>query len=233
MATNADSSRTRSPGERPRRQAAGSVSSSRGGGGGPRPPRPGSASSRSVPSAQPRPRRAPSDPTGGRRSRPVRTAAEGIAKPASRSEASVRAGRAAHAATRRGRVGSSSQKGGRSTASRHQPGLTGLLPRPGLSLRELQRKLKRALATPQARRILAALLGRRLPGPLRALVEGLGDPGQRGFLFWWSTVTLIVALALALLLSIVLAPVTGLVTLVGLCLGMGIRKGGQARAQRA
>ena len=83
-----------------------------------------------------------------------------------------------------------------------------------MSLRRLQRKLKQALATPQARRILTALLARRLPGPLRVLVEGLGDPDQRNFLFWWLVVTLIVTLALALLLSIVLAPVTAIVALV-------------------
>lgn len=100
-----------------------------------------------------------------------------------------------------------------------------------MSLRRLQRKLKRALATPQARRILTTLLARRLPGPLRVLVEGLGDPDQRGFLFWWLVVTLIVTLAIALLLSIVLAPVTGIVALGGVGVWMLIRKGRQPAAR--
>jgi small-conductance mechanosensitive channel len=99
------------------------------------------------------------------------------------------------------------------------------------SLRRLQRKLKRALATPQAGRILTALLARRLPGPLRVLVEGLGDPDQRGFLFWWLAVTLIVTLAIALLLSIVLAPVTGIVALGGVGVWMLIQKGRRPAAQ--
>jgi hypothetical protein len=100
-----------------------------------------------------------------------------------------------------------------------------------MSLRRLQRKLKRALATPQARRILTALLSRRLPGPLRVLVEGLGAPDQRGFLFWWLVVTLILTLAIALLLSIVLAPVTGIVALVGVGVWMLIRNDRQPAAQ--
>jgi Flp pilus assembly protein TadB len=100
-----------------------------------------------------------------------------------------------------------------------------------MSLRRLQRKLKQALATPQARRILTALLARRLPGPLRVLVEGLGDPDQRNFLFWWLVVTLILTLAIALLLSIVLAPVTGIVALAAVGVWMLIQKGRQPAAQ--
>ena len=100
-----------------------------------------------------------------------------------------------------------------------------------IALRRLQRKLKRALATPQASRILTALLARRLPGPLRVLVEGLGDPDQRGFLFWWLVATLIVTFAIALLLGIVLAPVTGIVALVGVGVWMLIQKRRQSAAQ--
>lgn len=100
-----------------------------------------------------------------------------------------------------------------------------------MSLRRLQRKLKRALAAPQARGILTALLARRLPGPLRVLVEGVGDPDRRGFLFWWLVVTLIVTLAIALLLSIVLAPVTGIVALAGVGIWMLIRSDRQPAAQ--
>ena len=100
-----------------------------------------------------------------------------------------------------------------------------------MSLRRLQRKLKRALGTPQARRVLTALLARRLPGPLRVLVEGLGDPDQRGFLFWSLVVTLIVTLTIALLLSIVLAPVAGIVALGGVGIWMLVRQGRQPAAQ--
>jgi hypothetical protein len=50
---------------------------------------------------------------------------------------------------------------------------------------------------------------------LRVLVEGLGQSDQRGFLFWWLVVTLILTLVIALLLSIVLAPVTGIIALAG------------------
>jgi cobalamin synthase len=99
-----------------------------------------------------------------------------------------------------------------------------------MSLRRLQRKLERALATPQARSILTALLARRLPGPLSVLVKGLGDPDQRGFLFWWLVVTLIVTVAIALLLSIVLAPVTAIAALVAWML---MQKGRQPAAQPA
>lgn len=75
------------------------------------------------------------------------------------------------------------------------------------------------------------MLARGLPGPLRALVEGLGDPGRRGFVFWWLVVTLMITLALALLLSIVLAPVSAIVALVGVGGWMLIKKGGQAATQ--
>ena len=101
------------------------------------------------------------------------------------------------------------------------------------SLRRLQRKIQRALATSQASRILTALLARRLPGPLRVLVEGLGDPDQRGFLFWWLVVTLIVTVAIALLLGLVLVPVTAIVALVGVGVWMLIRKDRQPAAQRS
>lgn len=80
---------------------------------------------------------------------------------------------------------------------------------------------------------MTALLARRLPGPLRVLVEGLGDPDQRGFLFWWLVVTVIVTLAIALLLSIVLAPVTGILALVGVGVWMLIRNDPQPAAQPA
>ena len=115
--------------------------------------------------------------------------------------------------------------------SDHRPGLLALLRWLRISLRRLQRKLKRALATPQASKILTALLARRLPRPLRVLVEGLGDPEQRGFLFWWLIVTVIVTLAIALLLSIALAPVTGIVALVGVGVWMLIHKDRQQAAQ--
>ena len=78
---------------------------------------------------------------------------------------------------------------------------------------------------------MTALLARRLPGLVRVLVEGLGDPDKRGFLFWWLVVTLIVTLALALLLSIVLAPVTGLLAAAGVSVWIGIRKARQPTAQ--
>lgn len=80
---------------------------------------------------------------------------------------------------------------------------------------------------------MTALLARRLPGPLRVLVEGLGDPDQRGFLFWWLAITLIVTLVLAVLLSIVLVPVAGLVALVGVGVWMLIQKDRQPVAQRS
>jgi hypothetical protein len=99
-----------------------------------------------------------------------------------------------------------------------------------MSLRRLQRRLKRALATPQARRLMTTLLSRRLPGPLRVLVEGIGDTEQRGFLWWWLVVMLIVTLAIALLLSIVLAPVTGLVALLGVGVWMLIREDPKKKA---
>lgn len=75
------------------------------------------------------------------------------------------------------------------------------------------------------------LLSRRLPGPLRVLVEGLGDTKQRGFLFWWLVVMLIVTLAIALLLSIVLAPVTGLAALIGVGVWMLIREDPESATQ--
>lgn len=99
------------------------------------------------------------------------------------------------------------------------------------SLRRLQRKLKRALATPQARRILTALLAHRLPGPLRVLVEGLGDPDQRGFVFWWLVITLVMTLAIGLLLSIALAPLVGIVALVGVGVWMLVQGGRRPAAQ--
>jgi hypothetical protein len=102
-----------------------------------------------------------------------------------------------------------------------------------LALRRLQRKIKRALTTPQARAILTALLARRLPGPLRVLVEGIGDPDQRGFLFWWLVITLVLALAIGLLLSIALAPITGIVALVGVGVWTLIEQGRQPSGERA
>jgi hypothetical protein len=100
-----------------------------------------------------------------------------------------------------------------------------------MSLRRLQGALERALETPQARRILTALLARRLPGPLRLLVEGLADPARRGFLFWWLVATLIITVAIALLLSIVLAPVTGIVALIWVGGWMLMKKGRQPATQ--
>lgn len=102
-----------------------------------------------------------------------------------------------------------------------------------MSLRRLQRKLKRALTSPEAGRILNALLARRLPGPLRVLVEGLGDPDQRGFLFWWLVVTLFLTVALAGLLSIALAPVTGVLALAGVGVWMLIHQDRPPDAQRS
>lgn len=101
------------------------------------------------------------------------------------------------------------------------------------SLRRLQRKLKRALATPQVRKVLTALLTRRLPGPLRVLLEGLGDPDHRGFLFWWLVVTLVATLTIALLLSIALTPVTGLVALLGVGVWMLFHERRQPATQQA
>jgi hypothetical protein len=67
---------------------------------------------------------------------------------------------------------------------------------------------------------------------LRVLVEGLGDPDQRGFLFWWLMVTLIVTLAIVSLLSIVLAPVTGTVALAGVGVWMLIQNDRQPLSNR-
>jgi hypothetical protein len=111
--------------------------------------------------------------------------------------------------------------------------LTGLWRALRRSLRRLERMLKRALASPEAGRILTALLARRLPGPLRFLVEGLGDPDQRGFLFWWLVVTLFLTLAIALLLTVALAPVTGVLALVGVGVWMLIKEDRQPVAQRS
>jgi hypothetical protein len=83
------------------------------------------------------------------------------------------------------------------------------------------------------KKILTALLARRLPGPLRVLLEGLGDPNQRGLLFWWLTVTLILTLAIALLLSIALAPVTGVVAFAGVGVWMLTKKDRRPAAQQA
>ena len=63
------------------------------------------------------------------------------------------------------------------------------------------------------------------------MAEGLGDPDQRGFLFWWLMVTLIVTLAIALLLIIVLAQVTAIAALAGVGVWMLIRNSGQPAAQ--
>ena len=101
-----------------------------------------------------------------------------------------------------------------------------------MSLRRLERRLRRAIATPQARKIMTALLARRLPGPLRVLVQGLDDPDQRGFLFWWLVVTLVVTLVVAVLLSIALAPIVGILALAGVGVWMLIQQGRQPAAQR-
>jgi hypothetical protein len=102
-----------------------------------------------------------------------------------------------------------------------------------MSLRRLERQLKRALATPQARGITTALLARRLPGPLRVLVQGLGDPDERGFLFWWLVVTLALTLAIGLVLSVALAPVTGILALAGVGVWALIQQGRQPDARRS
>ena len=101
-----------------------------------------------------------------------------------------------------------------------------------MSLRRLERRLRRAIATPQARKIMTALLARRLPGPLRVLVQGLDDPDQRGFLFWWLVVTLVVTLVVAVLLSIALVPIVGILALAGVGVWMLIQQGRQPAAQR-
>lgn len=101
-----------------------------------------------------------------------------------------------------------------------------------ISLRRLERKLKRALATPQARKIMTTLLARRLPWPLRVLVQGLGDPDQRGFAFWWLVVTLVVTLVISVLLSIALAPVVAILALVGVGVWVLIQQARQPAAQR-
>jgi hypothetical protein len=133
-----------------------------------------------------------------------------------------------HASPARPRKGAASQSG---STGQQKGALARLWRWLRVSLRRLQRKLRRALDTPRARRMLTALLARRLPGPLRVLVEGLGDPERRGFLFWWLVATLILTLAIALLLSIVLAPVTGLVALIGVGAWMLIKKDRQPTAQ--
>lgn len=98
-------------------------------------------------------------------------------------------------------------------------------------LRRLQRQLKRALDTPQARKMLTALMARRLPGPLRVLVQGLTDPDQRGFMFWWLVATVLVTLAIAFVLSIALAPVAGIVALAGVGVWRLVQQGRQPAAQ--
>ena len=238
MASSNDTRDAASGGERPRRQKQASTSPRRGRGAGRRAPAPDVQRSRARASTTGRRRRSDtSDRTKSPASSSHDNNDRGDRKRASRPRASGRPGPTTKAAKRpiggaparheRRRAASSQTR-----SSRQAPGLLARLWRwLRMSLRRLQRKLKRALATPQARRILTTLLARRLPAPLRVLVEGLGDPDQRGFLFWWLVVTLIVTLAIALLLSIVLAPVTGIVALGGVGVWMLIRKGRQPATQ--
>lgn len=218
---------------RTRRQEQASAPSRRGRGAGRRAPAPDAQRNRKSTSTTARRRRAnSSDRAKGRSPRAASTTTAKAAKPTSRVRQS-RPGPATKASKRPiGGTPLGHERRRAASPSQHSPSLLARLRRwLRITLRRLQRKLKRALATPQASRILTALLARRLPGPLRVLVEGLGDPDQRGFLFWWLVVTLIVTLAIALLLSIVLAPVTGIVALGGVAVWMLIRKGRQPAAQ--
>src|SRR5690242_3318812 len=236
MASSKDTSDAASGGERRRQQA--STPPRRGRRAGPRAPAPDVQQSRERASTTGRRRRSdPSDRTTARRPRATKATTAATGKRAGRPRASGRPGPAAKAGKRpisgaparhERRRAASSQTG----SSRQTPGLLERLLRwLRMSLRRLQRKLKRALATPQARSILTTLVARRLPGPLRVLVEGLGDPDQRGFLFWALVVMLIVTLVLALLLSVVLAPVTGIVALGGVGVWMLIRNARRPSAQ--
>jgi hypothetical protein len=231
MASSDDTSDAASGGERLSRQEKASAPSRRGREAGPRAPAPDVQRSRQRASTTGRRRRSDSsDQTKARRPRATTTTTAPTGKRAGRPRASGRPGPATKAGKRPIGGAPAGQERRRAAAShtgssRQGPGLLARLLRwLRMSLRRLQRKLKRALATPQARRILTALLARRLPGPLRVLVEGMGDRDRRGFLFWWLVVTLIVTLAIALLLSIVLAPVTGIVALGGVGIWMLIRK---------
>jgi hypothetical protein len=80
---------------------------------------------------------------------------------------------------------------------------------------------------------MTALMARRLPGPLRLLVQGLGDPDERGFLFWWLVVTLVITLVIGSLLSIALAPVIGILALAGVGVWMLIKEDRQPAARRS
>lgn len=183
-------------------------------------------------------RRRQSNPSGPSKSRSPRAATK-TTPPAAKRATRVRESGRRRPATKPGTAPIGSAPPGRERQRETAPAqlgyslLTELWRSLRMWLRRLQRKLRRALATPQARRILTALLAHRLPGPLRVLVQGLGDPDQRGFLFWWLVVTLVLTLAVALLLGIVLAPVAGIVALVGVGVWMLIRQGRQPAAQRA
>lgn len=232
MPSSDDRSDATSGRERVRRQGQGSAPSRRGRGGGGRAAARDAQRRRERASASGRRGEAnSSDRTKRRRPRGATTTTAAVGNRASRPPESGTRGPAPKAGKRPTSGGSPRHERRRAPSPPYQrPGLLAQLLR---WLRRLQRKLKRALATPQARRILTALLARRLPGPLRVLVEGLGDPDQRGFMFWWLIVTLIVTLTIALLLSVVLAPVTGLLALVGVGIWMLIRQGRQPSTQRA
>ena len=240
MAPSDDTKRARSDGDRPRRRPAPSAQTRRARKAGSGATAPDARQGRERSSTPRRARTSSSaEPTRARRPRATATTREATVKRARRPSASGKPKPATKPRkppidggplTQEHQEAAPSQEG----SSSKRPNLLARLRQwLRMTLRRLQRKLKTALGTPQARRLVTALLARRLPGPLRFLVEGVGDPDQRGFLFWWLTVTLIVTLAIALLLSIVLAPVTAILALAGVGIWMLIRDDRQPAAQRS
>ena len=167
------------------RQKQASARSRRGQGAGRRAPAPDAQRGRELASTTGRRRSTSSDRTNARAPRAATTSTAPAGKRATRLRESGKPGPRTKAGERTTGGAPSEHERQRAAAPSHQSHglLTALWRLLLISLRRLQRKLRRALATPQARRILTALLARRLPGPLRALVQGLGDPDQRGFLF--------------------------------------------------